>query len=182
MFQRVVVKGGSGAGKTTLARQLAERLGVQHVELDALHHGPNWRAASASELRAKVQPALDAARGWVVDGNYDSKLERLVLDRAELIIWLDLPLPTKLRRLLSRTTGRWLRNEELWNGNRESLKGAVWGADALFPWAISSHFRQRRAWPRLFDGRPVVRLRSPADVERWLTELCSAANVVQRSG
>jgi hypothetical protein len=115
-----------------------------------------------------------------VDGNYDSKLERLVLDRAELIIWLDLPLPTKLRRLLRRTTRRWLQNAELWNGNRESLKGALWGTDALFPWAVSSHFRQRRAWPRLFDGRRLVRLRSPGEVERWLTELRQAADGVQR--
>jgi hypothetical protein len=102
-----------------------------------------------------------------------------VLDRAELIVWLDLPLRTKLRRLLSRTSRRWLRNEELWNGNRESLKGAVWGADALFPWAISSHFRHRRAWPRLFDGRAVVRLRSPRDVERWLTQLCRAVDTAR---
>jgi hypothetical protein len=180
MFQRIVVKGGSGAGKSTLARQLAEQLGVQHVELDALHHGPNWRAASPAELRAKVQAALDDARGWVVDGNYDSKLERLVLDRAELIIWLDLPLPTKLRRLLCRTTRRWLQDEELWNGNRESLKGALWGADALFPWAISSHFRQRKAWPRLIDGGMVVRLRSPREVERWLAEFRRAADDLQR--
>jgi hypothetical protein len=182
MFQRIVVKGASGAGKSTLARQLAARIGVPHVELDALHHGPHWRAASAAELQAKVQAALDDARGWVVDGNYDSKLDRLVLDRAELIVWLDLPLRTKVRRLLFRTTRRWLRNEELWNGNRESLKGALWGADALFPWALRSHFRQRRSWPRLFAGRPAVRLRSPREVERWLSEFCRAADAMHRSG
>jgi hypothetical protein len=115
-----------------------------------------------------VRAALDDARGWVVDGNYDSKLGALVLERAELIVWLDLPLATKLVRLARRTFGRWWTKEELWNGNRESWKGAFWGADALFPWAIRSHFRYRSAWPRLHAGRPLVRLRSPGEVEAWL--------------
>ena len=30
------------SGKTSLARRLAAELNVPHVELDALHHGPNW--------------------------------------------------------------------------------------------------------------------------------------------
>src|SRR5262245_60362525 len=123
MARRIVVRGGSGVGKTTLARLLARHLDVPHVELDALHHGPNWAAASAEEMRSSVHAALDDERGWVVDGNYDEKLADLVLDRAELVLWLDLPLPTKLVRLLGRTAARWWREEELWNGNRETLKG-----------------------------------------------------------
>src|SRR3954451_1991807 len=99
MVQRFVIKGASGAGKSTLARELARRLGVRHVELDGLHHGPGWKAASAAELQAAVVAALEGEPGWVVDGNYDSKLGELVLERAELIVWLDLPLATKLRRL-----------------------------------------------------------------------------------
>jgi len=168
MARRIVVRGGSGAGKTTLARILARHLDVPHVELDALHHGPSWRSASAAELQASVQAALDDARGWVVDGNYDDKLAGLVLDRAELVLWLDLPLGKKLLRLLGRTAARWWREEELWNGNRESLKTAVWGADALFPWAVRTHFRYRRRWPELFRGRPMLRLRTAREVDEWL--------------
>lgn len=168
MARRIVIRGGSGAGKTTLARILARHLDVPHVELDALHHGPDWRSASALEMQASVQAALDDARGWVVDGNYDEKLETRVLERAELVLWLDLPLGTKTLRLLGRTAARWWRQEQLWNGNRESLKTAFWGLDALFPWAVRSHFLHRRRWPELFRGRPVLRLRSAHEVEDWL--------------
>ena len=166
--RRILVRGGSGAGKTTLGRELARRLAVPFVELDALHHGPNWQAASVAELRARVLAATDDARGWVADGNYDHKLGGVLLDRAELIVWLDLPLATKLTRLTRRTARRWWRDEELWNGNRESFKEAFWGRESLFVWALRAHFDHRREWPARLSGRPLVRLRSPAEVAAWL--------------
>lgn len=111
MIRRILVKGASGAGKSTLGSQLAARLDLPWVELDSLHHGPNWSAASATELQARVLATLDDDRGWVVDGNYDSKLGPLLWDRAQLITGLDLPLTTKLLRLARRTAGRLLRNK-----------------------------------------------------------------------
>lgn len=59
----------SGNGKTTLARALAERLGVPCVELDALVHGPGWTETPDDVLRARVEP-LVASDGWVIDGAY----------------------------------------------------------------------------------------------------------------
>jgi GNAT superfamily N-acetyltransferase len=170
--RRIVVKGGSGAGKSTMGLALSRHLGVPYVELDALHHGPSWTAASASELQASVLNALDDDSGWVVDGNYESKLGTLVLDRAELIVWLDLPLRTKLQRLVRRTAGRWLSKQELWNGNRETFKDAFWGPEALFPWAIRSHFRHRGRWPGELDGRTVVRLSTAREADVWLADFC----------
>ena len=70
MSRRISIIGSCCSGKTTLAARLAERLGVTHVELDALHHGPNWQEATADELRAKVEETLAELDGWVVDGNY----------------------------------------------------------------------------------------------------------------
>ena len=70
------------------------------------------------ELRERVQEAIDGEPGRVVDGNHVSKIGTRVTDRADLIVWLDLPLTTKIRRLTRRTARRWFRNEELWNGNR----------------------------------------------------------------
>jgi adenylate kinase family enzyme len=43
-----LVIGVSCSGKTTLGGILARRLDLPYVELDALHHGPNWTEASAS--------------------------------------------------------------------------------------------------------------------------------------
>jgi adenylate kinase family enzyme len=168
--RRVNVKGSSGCGKSTFSQELARRLGVPWIELDALHHGPNWSEPPDEEFRARVRTAMDAAPdGWVIDGNYEDKLGRLVLDEADTIVWLDLPFAVKFRRLWRRTLHRIRGNVELWSGNRESWRGAFWGRDSLFFWALRSHFRHRWKWPRRFRDDPrFVRIRSVGEAKRWL--------------
>jgi adenylate kinase family enzyme len=171
MRRRIIVLGASGNGKTTVARALAARFGVPHVELDALHHGPNWTEAPAQEFRARVAAALDGD-GWVADGDYSRKLGDLVLERAETVVWLDQPLALILWRLWRRTSRRIRSRKELWSGNRESWRGAFWGHESLFVWTIRTYFRNRHTLPERFARHPrleVVRLRSPREVERYLS-------------
>ena len=167
MRRVAIVASASGSGKTTLGRELARRLDVPFHELDALHHGPGWTEATADELRARVEP-LVAEDAWVVDGAYRGKLGDLVLERAELVVWLDLPLRVWLPRLLRRTVRRVVRREELWNGNTESFRGAFWGRESLFAWAFRMHFSRRRRYPTDLSPYAVVRLRSTREVEEWL--------------
>jgi adenylate kinase family enzyme len=169
-LRRVNVKGSSGAGKTTFGRELAERLGVPFVELDGLHHGPNWAEPTNEEFRARVRAAMDAAPdGWVFDGNYEAKLGDTLIGAADTIVWLDLPLGLKLRRVAWRTGTRIRDDVELWNGNKESWRSALWGRESLFAWLVRGHFRHRREWPRRYGDDPrFVRLRSVAEARRWL--------------
>ncbi len=167
-MRRVAVVGTSGSGKTTFARALAERLDIPFTELDSLHHGPGWTEASPEELRARVEAAMADPEGWVFDGNYETKLGDLVWEAADTIVWLDLPLHLSLRRLWRRTARRIRTGEELWNGNRESWRGAFWGRESLFAWTVRSHFRRRREWPERAARFGVVRLRSPREVQAFL--------------
>ena len=169
-MRRVNVKGTSGSGKTTFGRELARRLGVPFVELDALHHGPNWAEPTNDEFRERVREAVDRAPdGWVIDGNYEGKLGEQVVGAADTIVWLDLALRLKLRRLWRRTSDRIRNDVELWNGNKETWRNVLWARDSLFGWMLRTHFRQRREWPRRFAGDPrLVRLRSPAEARAWL--------------
>jgi adenylate kinase family enzyme len=165
-----VITSASGNGGTTFARAVATRLGVPFVELDALHHGPGWTEASAEELRAKVEPIV-ATDAWVIDGSYRGKLGELVLERAEIVVWLDLPMRVWLPRLVRRTLVRIVRREELWGGNRESLRGAFLGRDALIPWTLRHYRRRRRLYPQRLAAFNVVRLRTTEDVERFMRSL-----------
>ena len=159
----------SGNGKTTLGRELARRLGVPFVEMDALVHGPGWVDIPDDELRAQVEPIV-ASDGWVIDGPYRGKLGDLVLAGADIVVWLDLPMRVWLPRLIRRTARRIRRDEELWNGNKETLANVLWSHDSLVLFALQSHFRRRRVYPEALAQWHVVRLRTPAEVERFLAD------------
>ena len=159
--------GNTGSGKTTFSRALAEQLGGPHVELDALHWEPGWREAPPKEFRRRVAAALESD-GWVVDGNYRGRLGTSVLDRADVVVWLDLPLPTILWRVVSRTLRRLRTREQLWGGNVETVGNAFLRRDSLMWWAIKTHFRWRRRLPQVVEKYPHVRLRSAGEVDRYL--------------
>ena len=56
--------GTTGAGKTTLARQVAEAFDMPHVELDYYRFRPNWVVVPNYELRESVREALRGDK-WV---------------------------------------------------------------------------------------------------------------------
>src|SRR5436190_1536922 len=113
MSRRFNVSGISGSGKTTTSRAIAERLGLTHVELDSLFHGPNWSAPPPDEFKARILRAIDGLDGWVIDGDYHGSLGSFVLKRVETLVWLDLPLHVCLRRIWRRTWRRIRTREEL---------------------------------------------------------------------
>lgn len=172
-MRRVAVVGTSGAGKTTLARALAARLAVPHVELDALHWEPGWTAAEPEVFTARLEAAL-AGDGWVADGNY-SHARPIVWGRADTLVWLDYAWAVVLGRLLRRTAVRSWRREELWNGNREDLRLAF-SRESIVLWMLRTWGRNRRRYGKLsadpeWGHLAVVRLRSPRAADRWLASL-----------
>jgi adenylate kinase family enzyme len=178
-MRRVSVRGTSGSGKTTTSRRLAELLGVPFIELDALHHGPNWAEPAPEDFRAKVEAAIgEAPQGWVIDGSYASKLGDLVLEQADTLVWLDLPLRVALWRLWRRTWGRIIRRQELWSGNRESIHTAFLMKDSLFAWTIKQHRPGRQRLLARIARNPhleVVQLHSAREVEDFLDAAARAA-------
>jgi adenylate kinase family enzyme len=112
---RVLVAGTSGSGKTTLAARIAEELVIPQVEIDALFHGPNWTPRRSFEddvRRFSAEPA------WVTEWQYDS-VRPLLAERADLLVWLDLPRAVVMRQVVRLTVRRRLRRERLHGGNVE---------------------------------------------------------------
>jgi adenylate kinase family enzyme len=166
--------GGSSVGKTTVSRRLAEKLGVPHIELDSLHHDAGWREAPAELLQSRFRAALDAAPdGWVVDGNYRSKLGSLVLERADTAVHLQPRLLPTFGRSLRRTLTRTLTREELWNGNREQIRFLL-TPDWIPWWVLRKHRHYAREIPERLAEHPhlvVVTLGSDEEIERWLQSI-----------
>lgn len=171
--QRISVVGTSGSGKTTLARHIAQRLAIPHVELDALHHEPNWTQAPTYVFRQRVERSL-SGDNWVVDGNY-SKVRDIVWSRADTVVWLDYPLPVTMGRVVRRTFRRVVTQEDLWNGNRETWQ-MMFSRDSIILWALTTYRKNREQYPILFKQPEyahlkVVHLHSPQATNAWLKNL-----------
>jgi adenylate kinase family enzyme len=172
-YQKIVVVGSTGCGKSVLAEQLASKLGLDFIELDALNWGPDWTPAGAETLRARVEQATRSP-GWVVAGNY-SGTRPVTWPRAQALIWLDYSFPIVFWRLTIRTLRRAITREELWNGNCEKfwwhLK--LWSDESLFHWLFKTYWRRKREYPLLF-GVPeyahlhILHFQRPVEAQTWL--------------
>ncbi len=181
LMRRISVVGTSGSGKSTVARNIARRLEVPYIELDAIHHQANWTPMSAADFRVAVAERT-AGDAWVADGNYRTKLGDLVWQRADTVVWLDLPRWLVMYQVVTRTVGRALTRRELWNGNRESWS-SMFSADpaqSVIRWAWTTHATNRTRYLAALEDPAhseitFIRLRSRREVARFLDALEGAA-------
>jgi adenylate kinase family enzyme len=164
----VLVAGTSGSGKTTTAARIGAVLQIPHTEIDGLFHGPDWTPRPSFE--ADVHHAA-AAPAWVIEWQY-AEVRAHLAERADLLVWLDLPRALVMRQVIRRTLIRRLRREKLWNGNQE---GPLWTIftvdDHIIRWAWQSHHRSAQRVLALVRDRPdltVVRLRTRKEIGHWL--------------
>ncbi len=173
-YQRICVVGTSGSGKSTLARELARRLHMPLLELDAYHWQPGWKETDRAITRTHIEAATQAGR-WVTDGNY-SFLRDILWPRAQALVWLDYPLALIMWRLWLRTWKRVLTKEVLWGTNRERLLEQFSSKDSIFLWAMKTHRRRIREYTTLpalpeYCHLQVLRFKSPRQAEKWLSSL-----------
>jgi adenylate kinase family enzyme len=166
--RRVLVAGTSGSGKTTLAARIAALIDAPHVEIDGLFHGPSW--AKRPSFEDDVH-AFSANPCWVTEWQYGSVRTHLA-GLADLLVWLDLPKLTVMRRIVRRTVVRRLRRQQLWNGNVEPpLRTILTDREHIVRWAWNTHNKTATRVEGLLTRRPdlpIVRVRSVAAADRWL--------------
>jgi adenylate kinase family enzyme len=183
-MNRVLVVGTTGSGKTTTAARMAEILKAPHVELDSLFWKPNWTMSEPDEFKARIAEATPGDR-WILDGNYLNILGDYLWERADTVIWLDMPLPLLIRRLVRRTIKRSLLRTKLWAGNKEQLSNLWNKEEGLINWARQTHESRREEYGRrLTDPRwtniRFVHLRSPREARSWLRGEASKYEVSER--
>ncbi len=85
MALRIIIYGNSGAGKTTLARQLEQQFSLPILDLDSVAWGPEWgqrrpMEASITDLRQFTASHED----WIIEGCYGDLIEEVLADCTDL--------------------------------------------------------------------------------------------------
>ena len=168
---RINIIGTAGSGKSTFSKQIAEKLKIPYIELEALAWKSNWTEVTDEELFSKLERHL-SSDDWVLDGNYPQTLH-IKWKKCQMVVYLDMPFHIIFYRLLRRTLIRIFTREELWAGNKETFWRQFFTRDSVIWWGLSNFFPKRRFY--LFDSMnpkyshiKFVRLRSKKDIEDFV--------------
>lgn len=152
---RKILIAGHG-GKTTLAKALAAKHRLPYVELDSLSHQPNWIETPKDEFRQLVRDALEEhSEGWVFDGNYANDLKGMVAEKADTIVYVNMPYTLMMWRIFWRTVARARDKKLICGENVETWRKAFFSRDSLLWFLIKNR--------KNFYGRRTARLRNWAD-------------------
>ncbi len=171
-LERIVIVGTSGAGKSTLAQQLAARLNYPHIELDGLYWAENW--TKSPQFLADVTREVERP-SWIIDGNYSS-VHEIIWSRADTIVWLDYSIWVCYWRMVRRVFQRVFGRQELWGGNRETLRKQFFSRDSLFVWIYQTHGSRRQKFHQLQQNNTYPHLTwihqpTPPATKRWLKQV-----------
>jgi adenylate kinase family enzyme len=173
---RIHITGAACTGTTTLGRQLAEALGVPHVDTDDFF----WRPTDppytdrrpASERLALMRAAMPAD-GWIISGSLDGWGDPL-LREVDLIVFLTAPTALRLARLKARERRRF--------GDRIAPGGDMeWLHASFLNWAAQYDDRGFTGRSRLRhetwlaeQPAPVLRLDATEPVEALVAKVLAA--------
>lgn len=96
-----MIVGAPGSGKSTLAVRLGKITGLPVYHMDHIHWKPGWEERPRDEKIALAHE-VEAQDAWIFEGGLSSTFENRAV-RAELIVWLDLPIVLRLWRVATRT-------------------------------------------------------------------------------
>lgn len=88
-MNKIAVIGIMGAGKSTLSKELSEKLHLPLYHLDKIYWKPGWIKISAEEGES-IQREIVKNEKWIIDGNWTSSLD-IRLEPADTVIFLDYP-------------------------------------------------------------------------------------------
>ena len=177
-MRRVLVIGPGGAGKSTLARRLGERLNIEVLHLDRFYWSPGWIEMPKAEWSKTVEHLLEH-EAWIMDGNYSGTLD-IRYKACDTIIFLDMTRALCLWRVLKRAVMYRKRSRpDMAEGCPEQL------TLEFILWIWNYPRRSRPKVLRMLESNPkekrIVWLRTRSDVERFLAAQEAPDNSMSRS-
>ena len=98
---KILIVGIVASGKTTLARKLSKLLGIVHYEIDSVVHDDINKIKRSEKEQKKIFKEINREDNWIIEGTLRQHLFYLC-DMADKIIYLDIPLKVRKRRIFIR--------------------------------------------------------------------------------
>ena len=167
-MKRILIIGSGGAGKSTLAPRLGEKMGIEVVHLDKLFWNPGWVPTAKDEWREIVRQAVEKD-SWIMDGNFGGTLEMRV-QACDTIIFLDMPRRICIYRILK----RWVMYRT--DTRPDMAAGCEERFDfEFFMWVWNYPKRSKPekelVMERYAKEKTIIRLKSKREIERFLQEI-----------
>lgn len=169
LMKRIMIIGSGGAGKSTLARELAVYTGIDIYHLDTFYWQHGWKRMEKEEW-IRVVSGLSEKEKWIIDGNYRSTMETR-FEKADTIIFLDYNRLICLYRVIKRFLK--YRNKTRPDMNKDcpemiDLEFLIW----IWKFPGSSKKNILRLIKKYKDsGKKIIILRNPRQTRRFIKEL-----------
>jgi len=177
MMKRINVVGTSVSGKITFSKAIAEKLGLQHIELDDLFWQDNWQQSADEVFLAKLTTQMNqTATGYVIDGNYSRSIP-VKWREVDVVIWLDIPFHVNMWQSLKRAIKRAVTGRTLWpsSNNTESFSRML-SRDSIIWWMIKTHQKNRKKYLHMMEDPQYqhirwIHLKSSRQAQEFLAAL-----------
>lgn len=166
-MERIIIIGCGGAGKSTLARQLGEKLELPVVHLDKLFWLPGWVERNRDEFDDLLREEM-AKEKWIMDGNFNRTMPERIT-QCDTIIYLDFSRMACLMGVLKRVITTYGKERP------DMGKGCPERIDFDFlKWVWNFNKNKRQRYYRMLneaEGKQTIVLKNRRMVKRFLASL-----------
>jgi adenylate kinase family enzyme len=165
-MKRIMIIGNGGAGKSTLARALAEKLKLPLYHLDKIYWLPGWKEIEMEVMNESVLK-IASEEEWIIDGNYRRTLAQRA-EKADTIIYLNFSTIVCLYGIIKRRYSG--------NARTDITEGCPEKIDMKFlNWVMFYKIRTGARVRELLSSMPpekrVIELKSRTEVREFLNNL-----------
>lgn len=164
---KILIIGIVASGKTTLAKSLEEKLNIKHYEIDSIVHDDLNNKKRTPHEQEEIVNQINKQSEWIIEGTLRKNLEYL-LNLADKIIYLDIPLRTRKIRILTRFIKQKLRIEKCnYEPTLEMLK-------QMYIWT-SNYEKEREEREKIINKYryKLIKIRNSKEMEEYIKNECS---------
>lgn len=176
-MDKFVIIGPSGAGKTTLAKNLGTLLAIKVYHLDRFFWQRDWKGISGDRRVDILQNIVLRDKRWIMEGNYIAS-SKPRLEAADIIIFLDLPPLRCLWRIIFRhiICPNTVRRRDIPEGCKDKLTLSRMVKVLLFPFREHKRLEKILRQFETTTSKQIIRLHSPEEVQAFLAQPGQLAN------